>query len=86
MSSYAINKRWRKLHPEKRKDGNLRYYAKTTNARNRYVKWTVSDINLVRLHTIPDSELSSIIGRSVRAIQATRCKYKDWLSHHGGRS
>ena len=54
-----------------------RNYQQTAYAPNHRQKWTVSEINMVLEHKIPDRELSTKIGRSVGAIQKTRVKYKN---------
>lgn len=51
-----------------------RYYAKTALYAPR--PWTAKEEQLVLEHTIPDSELSPLIQRSVSAIQNKRHKLK----------
>lgn len=53
-----------------------RYYKKTESAPKRGKPWTKEDLELVIEHKISDTELSSLIGRSVMAIQKQRQKYK----------
>ncbi|MCD7848091.1 MAG: hypothetical protein LUG49_08730 [Oscillospiraceae bacterium] len=52
-----------------------RYYGKTAN---KYPKraWTDEEIRLVLDHSIPDSELSEKIGRSLKGIQEKRRRLK----------
>jgi hypothetical protein len=71
---YEYNKTWRYNHPEKRYSGKQRYYDKTRNAPNRRQPWSAEHERLVLEHTIPDSQLSAIIGRSVNAIQRKRTR------------
>ena len=52
------------------------YYGKTTNAQNSHQPWTVREIEIVMAHEMPDMEISKLIGRSVKAIQSARNKYK----------
>lgn len=47
---------------------------------NRHVPWSEDEIKLVIEHNITDAELSSILGRSVSAIQAVRHRYKDIIN------
>ena len=51
-----------------------RYYDKT--AIYEPSSWTNDQDRLVLEHMITDSELSSLIGHSVRAIQIRRCRLK----------
>ncbi len=53
-----------------------RYYGKTAN---KYPKraWTDEEIRLVMEHSIPDSELSQKIGRSLKGIQEKRRRLKN---------
>lgn len=51
-----------------------RYYNQT--AIYKPSRWTCEQDTMVLEHTIPDSELSSIIKHSVRAIQHRRCRLK----------
>jgi len=63
-----------KVREQKRRD-RKRYYGKTAN---RYPKraWTVEEKRLVLEHSIPDSELSAKIQRSVKSIQEERRRLK----------
>ena len=73
-----INKtrNWIKNNQEKSYEYEKKYYNKTTNAKNRYLKWSKEEDNLVIKHNIPDRELSKILGRSMKAINVRRAKLK----------
>jgi len=77
---YEYNKKWRLKHPLKRYAGKKRYYQKTMNALNSGAPWTTDEIKLVIEHKISDSELSSMLGRSVISIQKIRWKYKNLIA------
>lgn len=51
---------------------NRSYYQATSNARNSYKKWTQEEDRIVLEHAIPDREISSLIGRSMKAITQRR--------------
>jgi len=70
---YKDLSKWRKTV---RKQKN-RYYRKTTYAENHKKPWTRKEINMVMEHKITDTELSSLIGRSVGAIQKMRFTQKN---------
>lgn len=53
-----------------------RYYGKTKDAPNTGKPWTEEELAIIIDHQITDTEISSIIGRSVGAIQGMRHKYK----------
>jgi len=63
-----------KMREQKRRD-RKRYYAKTAN---RYPKraWIAEEKQLALAHTVPDSELSAKIQRSVKSIQEERRRLK----------
>lgn len=67
-SGYKDLDKWRKTKRLQQR----RYHQKTANAPNSRQPYTVDEIEMILRHDIPDSELSSRIGRSVRAIQAKR--------------
>lgn len=73
-----INKtrNWIKNNQEKSYEYEKKYYNKTTNAKNRYSRWSKEEDNLVIKHNIPDRELSKILGRSMKAINVRRAKLK----------
>ena len=75
---YKYNKNWRLKHPEKRNDQKAVYFSKTTytGSFNRRNPIRQEEDNLILEHSIPDTELHKIIGRSVRAIQARRHRLK----------
>ena len=52
-----------------------RYYAKTA-FKYKPREWTVDEDKLVLMHVIPDSELSPIIKRSMKAISNRRWRLK----------
>lgn len=53
-----------------------RYYGRTSNAKNSGNPWTEDEIDLIIAHEKTDTELSNILGRSVRSIQNKRCRIK----------
>ncbi|MCD7847957.1 MAG: hypothetical protein LUG49_08045 [Oscillospiraceae bacterium] len=73
----------KKLSPEvrlarekaRRHASKKRYYAKTANLYSRH-PWTPEEEKLVLEHSIPDSELSQKIGRSIKGIQEKRRRLK----------
>ncbi|MCD8006044.1 MAG: hypothetical protein LUF29_03575 [Oscillospiraceae bacterium] len=73
----------RKLDPEvrlervrqRRRANNKRYYGRTTNLYPGRA-WTKEEEEMVLAHTIPDSELSAKIERSVKGIQEKRRRLK----------
>ena len=68
--NYADMEKFRKTRKEQRK----RYYDKT--AWKKPKSWTEEDDKSVLSHDITDTELSKIIGHSVRAIQIRRSRLK----------
>ena len=67
---YKSMEKWRKACNRQR----LRYYRKTSFAKNHNKSWTEEEIEIVMNHEVPDHTISEIIGRSVAAIQMVRCK------------
>ncbi|MCD7823761.1 MAG: hypothetical protein LUG86_07095 [Oscillospiraceae bacterium] len=73
----------RKLPPEvleehlrrQKKIDRKRYYGKTANLYPRHA-WTKEEEKLVMEHSMPDSELSLKIGRSLKSIQEKRRRLK----------
>lgn len=53
-----------------------RYYDKTKDAKNTGNYWSKRDIKLVMEHKMTDTELSALLGRSVKAIQIKRSREK----------
>ena len=53
---------------------NTRYYKKTENASNKGFRWTDQDVKMILERKHSDTELSGLIGRSVKAIQIKRHK------------
>lgn len=47
---------------------NRKYYQSISYARNSYKKWTQEEDRIVLEHTIPDREISKLLGRSMKAI------------------
>lgn len=70
---YADLDKWR----ETCKRQTYRYYNKTANAPNSYNRLTLAEIQMILEHKMTDHELSKILGRSVRAIQVARSRYRD---------
>jgi hypothetical protein len=72
---YKYNKAWRMAHPDKRRKESARYYAKhAINKKRKGFAWTTEEDKLVIEHSMPDTALSKIIERSVKAIQIRRCR------------
>ena len=69
-NEYKDLEKWRKSCENQRK----RYYAKTTDAENKSQPYSVREIELILQHDITDTQLSKMIGRSVKAIQVKRAK------------
>ena len=74
--NYKDLSKWRNSKNRQRK----RYYQKTQNAGNSQEIWTKEDEELVLAHSMSDTELSSLIGRSVGAIQKRRHLIKKRMS------
>ncbi|MCD7784485.1 MAG: hypothetical protein LUH18_02730 [Oscillospiraceae bacterium] len=55
----------------RKKESRKRYYAKTANLYPRH-SWTEEEVKMVMEHSVPDSELSEKIHRSVKSIQQKR--------------
>ncbi|MCD8107520.1 MAG: hypothetical protein LUE20_06110 [Oscillospiraceae bacterium] len=53
-----------------------KYYAKTAHLYPRHA-WTEEEIEMVLAHSIPDSELSVKLGRSLKGIQEKRRRLKN---------
>ncbi len=66
-NKYADMDKYRKT----RKEQNRKYYKKTASVYPRKI-WTLEEEKMVMEHSIPDSELSKLICRSVGAIQKRR--------------
>ncbi|MCD8107252.1 MAG: hypothetical protein LUE20_04725 [Oscillospiraceae bacterium] len=60
---------------ELKRECRKRYYAKTANIYPRHA-WTEEECRLVLEHSIPDSELSVKLGRSLKGIQEKRRRLK----------
>lgn len=69
-NEYKDLEKWRKSCENQRK----RYYAKTTDAENKNKPYSDREIELILQHDITDTQLSKMIGRSVKAIQVKRAK------------
>lgn len=67
---YKDMDKWRKTCREQKR----RYYEKTQNSRNKGSKYTLEEIKMILDKNYSDTELSQILGRSVKAIQVKRCK------------
>lgn len=57
---------------------NTKYYARTVEAENRKQPYTEHEVALILEHSVTDTQLSKIIGRSVKAIQVKRAKLKNY--------
>ncbi|MBQ7764991.1 hypothetical protein IJ384_06480 [bacterium] len=53
-----------------------RYYGKTQNAKNGGKCWSLEEIELILKQELSDTELSTLLGRSVAAIQIKRQYYR----------
>ena len=53
-----------------------RYYSKTAYAPKHHITWEADEIELVIAHNLSDSQLSTLIGRSVGAIQTKRSEMR----------
>ena len=51
-----------------------RYYGSTAHSENSMQRWTISEMDKVMAHDIPDSKLAKQIGRSVASIQTMRSR------------
>ena len=69
-NDYKNIEKWKKACYRQR----LKYYRKTAFSKNHNKSWTEEEIEIVMNHEVPDHTISKIIGRSVAAIQITRCK------------
>lgn len=67
---YKDMDKWRETCREQKR----RYYEKTQNSRNKGNKYTLEEIKMILDKNYSDTELSQILGRSVKAIQVKRCK------------
>ena len=68
---YADIEKWRNTV----KNYNRRYYQKTADAPNSGKSWSQEEDGIIMKHTIPDREISVLIGRSMNAI----CKRRWFL-------
>lgn len=59
---------------EMRNEERRKYYDKTSYAPKHGERWSDDEIKMVLRHEVSDTELSKMLGRSVRAIQIMRCK------------
>ena len=67
-SDYRDMEKYKKTKREQQK----RYYHKTQNAPNSKKYWTDEETEMIMQKNVSDTELSQILGRSVRAIQRRR--------------
>ncbi len=54
-----------------------RYYQQTANAKNNKKGYTEEEIEKILKHEKPDRELAEELGRSMKAIQHVRERYKN---------
>lgn len=74
--SYIHNKKWRLKNIPKRNEQRKRYYAKSSKeAYNNRRLWNYEDLKEIILHRFSDRILSTVLGRSVQAIQIRRSRY-----------
>lgn len=69
---YSDLNKWRKTKNKQKR----RYYDKTKYAKNHKQIWTSAEIQLVIEHKHSDTELATMLGRSVNAVQKMRQKHK----------
>ena len=78
---YLSNKAWRKKYPKKRQKQAKKYYAKTggeRNNRNHRTRWTIREVAMLfGERRLSDVELHVKLGRSVKAIQVQRNRFKE---------
>ena len=67
---YRDKEKYRKYH----NNWSKRYYGKTEKARNKGKRWNEEEMRMLLEKTMPDRELSNVIGRSMKAIQIKRTK------------
>ena len=67
-SNYRDMEKYKKTKREQQK----RYYHKTQDAPNSKNYWTDEETEMIMNKTVSDTELSHILGRSVKAIQRKR--------------
>lgn len=77
--TYKDLKKWRKTCNAQ----SNRYYGKTSYAENSRQRYTVRELNLILDQRITDTELSKMIGRSVKSIQVKRSRLKKQLNKGG---
>ncbi len=73
--SKELYKNMERYYETKRKH-RKKYYSKSANAQNSNKRLTEQEIQMILEHKIPDSELSEQIGRSLKAIQNARMRYR----------
>ena len=72
MTKYQ--KKYKENHPEKVYKSKRKYYKKTAFAVNHKQRFTDEEIQLIKDHTLTDTEIAKKIGRSVNAIQIKRSR------------
>ncbi|MCD7785129.1 MAG: hypothetical protein LUH18_06065 [Oscillospiraceae bacterium] len=83
MSRKILSPEEREEHARRQKKiDRKKYYAKTSNL---YPKraWTAEEEKLVMEHSVPDSELSAKIGRSLKSIQEKRRRLRNAEAENG---
>lgn len=71
-SDYKDLDKWRSTCNRQKR----RYYRRTQGAYNSRAPWTIKEDEIVLEHSIPDREISKLIGRSQSAIIVRRCNLK----------
>lgn len=69
---YKDEEKFKKTRYAQRK----RFYAKTANSVNCKKHYTNDEIQMIINHSMTDSELSVVLGRSVNSIRKVRYRYK----------
>jgi hypothetical protein len=69
---------YKETHSEEIRKQNEKYFNKNKgNDTNKRQPYTTEEINLILNKDFSDIELAKMLKRSMRAIQAARCKYKN---------
>lgn len=72
MSKYQ--RKYKKNHPEKVYKDKRKYYKKTAFAANHRQRFTEEEIQMIKDHTMTDTEIAKKLGRSVQSIQIKRSR------------
>ena len=67
---YADEEKYRQY----RNGCNARYYKRTEDAPNKKTRWSDAEIDMIMDKKFSDSQLASMLGRSMRSIQIKRSR------------